>query len=456
MLPLKSNTAQVAIVTIVMAALMATISRGTTACFSSAVRAETIDQSMEAWWLDLEKDEPDASRALLELRARPVAAVAFLKGKMKPLTISTAQVKELLRKLGDAAPSISNRAFEELEYFDPRLAIHLQDLMAQLTDSPARQRMVEVLSGLEPRWLHRREIELLADNGDDRFSFLAIRSSWDAESKVERINSPRSWSGPNLKKKWTRAVRCIVLLEYLHIPEADAILKDMATGHPDAQPTRVARQALEGHAEKTTDASWLDLEKGEVDACRALLALGGNPREAVALIKGKIKPLTIKPVEVKRLLLKLGSADESVWKPAFEELEYFDPRLAIDLQELMARVTETPARQRLVEVLSGRDPGSLEGKEVRLNDMGHRGGFNFFNPETGSWWAEYRVSRINSGRGATFKKKWARCVRAIVLLEQIHTPEAIAILEEMAGGHADAKPTRVAREALGRTLGIDR
>jgi hypothetical protein len=64
----------------------------------------------------------------------------------------------------------------------------------------------------------------------------------------------------------------------------------------------------------------------------------------------------------------------------------------------------------------------------------------------GSWWAEYQVARI-------VKKKWARSVRAIALLEFIHTPEAVTILKEMASGHPEAQPTRVAKEALGEREG---
>ena len=47
------------------------------------------------------------------------------------------------------------------------------------------------------------------------------------------------------------------------------------------------------------------------------------------------------------------------------------------------------------------------------------------------------------------KKKWTRAERAIVLLEHIQTPAAIAILEKMATGHSEAQPTKVAKEALG-------
>jgi hypothetical protein len=71
-----------------------------------------------------------------------------------------------------------------------------------------------------------------------------------------------------------------------------------------------------------------------------------------------MKPLTISSAQVKSLLLKLGNDNEAVWKPAFEELEYFDPRLAIDLQTLMERYMDSPTRQRMVEVMSGRRPAN--------------------------------------------------------------------------------------------------
>ena len=60
------------------------------------------------------------------------------------------------------------------------------------------------------------------------------------------IGSPRStetrWG--MVKRKWTRAERAIVLLEHVRTPEAISILKEMATGHPEARPTVVAREAL--------------------------------------------------------------------------------------------------------------------------------------------------------------------------------------------------------------------
>ncbi len=201
------------------------------------------------------------------------------------------------------------------------------------------------------------------------------------------------------------------------------------------------------------EALWADLENDETAATRALLNLADRPDETVAFVKAKLKPLKISAVEVRALLLKLGNGDEKVWKTAREELEYFDPRLAIDLETLMDHYTETPVRQRMVEVLSDRPPGQLEGKQVSLRRVGRGDGFNFSSQPGGSWWAEHKVDRINGSRGGNPKKKWTRAVRAIVLLEHIGTPSAVAILENLAVGHPDAQPTKVARDALSHLRG---
>ncbi len=208
--------------------------------------------------------------------------------------------------------------------------------------------------------------------------------------------------------------------------------------------------------EKTMEAWWGDLEKGDTEATRALLNFSDRPKDTVAFLRKKMKPLTISSGQVKALLLKLGSGNDEVWKPAFEELEYFDPRLAIGLQTLMDRYTESPARQRMVEILSGREAGSLKGKDVKLQKFGGPDDFNFFAQNVGSWWAENRVERISSDYWRNNKKKWTRAVRAMMLLEHIGTPDATAILKDMATGHPDAHPTKVAKEALEGIAGKDK
>jgi tetratricopeptide (TPR) repeat protein len=193
---------------------------------------------------------------------------------------------------------------------------------------------------------------------------------------------------------------------------------------------------------------WSDLEKTEAVASRALLKMADRPRETLAFLKSHLKPLKISADRVQSLLVDLGSDKEETWKAAFAELEYFDPRLAIDLQTLMDDVVTSPARQRMVEVLSQRPMGSLADKDVNIRRLGGGNeGYNFFDGRS-SWWAEHRVDRINLG--GNMKRKWTQVVRAIILLEHIGSPDAVAILRDMATGHPDAQPTKLAIEALDR------
>jgi hypothetical protein len=47
------------------------------------------------------------------------------------------------------------------------------------------------------------------------------------------------------RPSWTQAVRAVVILEHIGGPDALAILKEMAKGHPDAQPTQIAKEAVQ-------------------------------------------------------------------------------------------------------------------------------------------------------------------------------------------------------------------
>ena len=146
------------------------------------------------------------------------------------------------------------------------------------------------------------------------------------------------------------------------------------------------------------------------------------------------------------LLEKLGSDDEKVWKQAWEELDYLDPRLAIDLETLMIEVTDVPARTRMVALCSDRPADSMAGKDVIIRSTGN--GFNFFDGR-GSWWAEHLVDRIGT-RPTRPKKAWTRAARGIAILEQIGTPAAEKVLQQIASGHPDAFPTKAAQESIER------
>jgi hypothetical protein len=192
---------------------------------------------------------------------------------------------------------------------------------------------------------------------------------------------------------------------------------------------------------------WADLYKDEPEASRAVLILYKQPDHAVPFLKAKLRPLKLDAARCKKLVKDLGDQDERTWKAAWDELDYLDPRLAIDLPTLMNEVTENPARTRMVELCSQREADSLAGQDVTIRPVGDDG-YNF-SAKGGSWWAEHRIDRINKYSWAQ-KKSWTRAARGVAILEQIGSVEAVRVLEQLAEGHPDASPTKAAKESLKR------
>jgi hypothetical protein len=207
---------------------------------------------------------------------------------------------------------------------------------------------------------------------------------------------------------------------------------------------------------KPYDSLWADLAGEETPATRALLKLSAKPDDAVALFAAKLKPLKIEEKPLRALLADLGSDKEATWKAAYDTLEYFDPRLTIDLPTLMNDVTDQVARARMVALLSGdRSPEKVMELNAPVDlfmDGGRNGEAVYYNflCKNRSWWAEHKVERINVGFRGNKRTYWTRAVRAIALLEHIGTPAAEAVLKDLATGHPDAQPTKAAKEALAR------
>lgn len=210
-----------------------------------------------------------------------------------------------------------------------------------------------------------------------------------------------------------------------------------------AAPVPVDKEAKK----KELEGLWDDLYKDEPAASSALLKLFKQPEHAVPFLKAKLQPLKLDTDRCNQLLKDLGSDDEKKWKAAWDELDYFDPRLATDLLTLMKQVTDNPARSRMVELVSERKADSLAGQTIQIRSVGNDG-YNF-SSNNGSWWAEHRIDRISSA-GWNHKKSWTRAARGVAIFEQIGTPDAIKVLEQLADGHTEAFPTKAAVESLGK------
>ena len=206
-----------------------------------------------------------------------------------------------------------------------------------------------------------------------------------------------------------------------------------------AEQAAASRQELE--------ALWSDLYGDDPAAATAIIKLYKQADATVPFLKEKLQPLVLDADECRRLLKELGSNDEQVWKAAWDKLDYLDPRLAIDLKTLMDDVKDVPARTRMVELCTQRKADSLAGENVNIMPVGDDG-FNFFSGR-GSWWAEHRVDRIGTWES---KNAWRRAIRAVAILEQINSVEAVRVLRQLAEGHPEASPTKAAKESRDRLL----
>ena len=206
---------------------------------------------------------------------------------------------------------------------------------------------------------------------------------------------------------------------------------------------------------ETLDALWSDLLEDEPASTQALLAMSKHSSEVTKFLEAKLVPLRLSREQLVKHIGKLDSNNEDEWREAVRTLEYFDPRLAMGLEELLSlkNVQTFPARHRLVDVLSGRPidaPYSATTRAfqfVKLYEMVDKG-YNFRggddeNSCRSSWWAEHRIDRLNDRFGNP-KPEWTRIVRSLALLQSVDTSAAYSIIATVASGHPDAQPTKIA------------
>ena len=158
---------------------------------------------------------------------------------------------------------------------------------------------------------------------------------------------------------------------------------------------------------------WSDLAREDAGlAHRAIRVLASVPEESTAFLKAQLKPASsVNAGGIRQLLGNLDSNEFTVRKTAIKELE--------DLNE------EEEVRKILHE--STKDKHSLEVNK-RLQDL------------------LARQNRLHAG-------EVLRGVRAVEVLEHIATPEAQKLLENLAGGAAEARLTQEAKAALIRLQG---
>jgi RNA polymerase sigma factor (sigma-70 family) len=215
---------------------------------------------------------------------------------------------------------------------------------------------------------------------------------------------------------------------------------------------------------KEFDQLWQDMvQYWRPEASRAALGFIKHPGPAATYLKTKLKPLKLDEKEAKRLIAQLADDDENVWKEAEAELLHRHPLLALSLPDAWAEAKTTEQKSRLAVVLLG---GKFEEHDKADWELAEQPG-NTVNPfvllatpkpgqQLKGAQPGRRVIQNSTGIEESFAKlndrrpTWHRDRAAVLILEHIGTPEAVKMIEAMAGGHPEASPTVAAKEALAR------
>jgi len=157
------------------------------------------------------------------------------------------------------------------------------------------------------------------------------------------------------------------------------------------------------------DQLWSDLAADDAEkAYRAIWKLVAVPRQAVPLLKGRLKPaVAIDSERASRLIADLDSTSFTAREKAFEDLSRLDDFAEPGLRKKLAAKPSLETRRRIETLL-----GKLQGPVTSAEKL--------------------------------------RSLRAVEVLEHIGTPEAKNLLTVLAGGAPEARLTQEAKGALMR------
>lgn len=208
-------------------------------------------------------------------------------------------------------------------------------------------------------------------------------------------------------------------------------------------------------AQPTLESRWSDLASPEeARANRAMLALAARPKETIALLAERLKPVKADPKRVEQLLKQFQSANFAVRNQAMAELEYLGKYIKADLENAKKTSTDVETGSRIKQLLDKMPPEKKAPPAIA--------------PPRGQAGKSVSVSNINgqiqilidgvpldlTPAAPTLppgpSPLWVRAVRAVTILEHLGTPEARQLLQAIAAGEPDALPTVAAQEALNR------
>jgi RNA polymerase sigma factor (sigma-70 family) len=216
------------------------------------------DKELEALFDDLgDKDADKAVKAAVWFAGRPKEGVAFLRKRIKAVELDEKALDGWVADLtgGDAEKQKAAAKALEPVSSHPPVARRLLTAAQGTTDQEVRRRLMVVLFS---SWNESKayqfevgpttEIVFTQRKGpDDQGMTTTGRGGLGGGRAPETIDLPANPTGPIVgpSKGSRRLTRAVTILEQVGTPDAVAVLKELAGGHPEAEPTAAAKAALE-------------------------------------------------------------------------------------------------------------------------------------------------------------------------------------------------------------------
>ncbi len=196
----------------------------------------------DGWWAQLVNPHAESVQAALRFAKKPSEATLYLKHKLRPLKLDETEVKKLIARLFGEDEKAALEAERDLAMRSPLLVMSLKDVWAEAKTDDQRRRLVYVLLGRMTGY-EQHDYEL-KEHPNGMFTFVATK--WVGGQQVNSIavTVDHTIAMRDQSPSWQRLRRAIYVLEHIGTPEAVKVLEDMATGHPDAGPTRAAKETL--------------------------------------------------------------------------------------------------------------------------------------------------------------------------------------------------------------------
>jgi hypothetical protein len=203
--------------------------------------------------------------------------------------------------------------------------------------------------------------------------------------------------------------------------------------------------------------AWTDLSSGDqTRAARAAVLFGKSPKEAVAFLKERLRPVKADSAYAARCIADLDADEAGTREEAQLRLEYLGKYVKDDLKKAQAGDVGAEAKKRIATLLDAIAAGEKAAAPAPPPNAGAAKSVQVRN-------VNGQVTVIVDGVPLDMSPKaaaptgpprtWVHVARAVGVLEALDTPESRAILEDLAGGEADALPTTAAKEALARITG---